>query len=309
MSVEAHRGAAIAPFAEAAPRPGLSRARIWSAARLTLLIVGAAAMLLPFADMLLGALRTPAERLARPPVYWPRDPQWENFGRALTETPIMRWAANSLLVTGAITAIQLMTSAAAGYALAKIPFRGRGMVLNLVLAAHIFPFFLLIVPTFFLLRLAPFLGGNDWTGFGGVGLLDGYAALILPFVVSWYGVFYMRQVLMLLPDEVLDAARVDGAGEATLFFRIVLPMARPALLTLGLFVFAYHWNEVIWTMTVTRTAPELQTLPVGIHLLRGEFSDERAKSLQQAMIALSVLPLLALYALTWRLFAAPRLRL
>jgi multiple sugar transport system permease protein len=274
--------------------------RAGAALRVGPLALGGAAMALPFIDMLLGALRTPAERLAQPPAYWPRDPQWGNFARVLSETPILAWTANSLIVTGAILVIQLMTSAAAGYALAKIPFRGRSLVLNFVLIAHIFPFFLLVVPTFFLLRAAPLLGGNDFLGTGGMGLLDSYAALILPFVVSWYGVFYMRQALLGLPDEVLDAARIDGANELQLFFRIVLPMARPALWTLGLFIFAYHWNEVIWTMTVTRTAPGLQTLPVGIHLLRGEFSDERAKSLQQAMIALSLLPTLLIYVVSWK---------
>ncbi len=271
--------------------------------RFAILALGAAAMVAPFADMLIGALRTPAERLAKPPVYWPGDPQWGNFVRALTETPILRWTFNSLVVTSAIVALQLLTSAAAGYALAKLPFRGRSLILKFAVLANVFPFFLLIVPSFFLLRFIPLLGGNDIAGQGGVGALDSYAALILPFVVSWYGVFYMRQAAMALPDELLDAARIDGAGEVTLFCRIVLPMLRPALLTLGLFVFVYHWNEVIWTMTVTRAAPELQTLPVGIHLLRGEFSDERAKSLQQAMLALSILPVMLLYLVTFRIFA------
>lgn len=260
----------------------------------------AVVMIVPFFDMLLGALRTPAERLAQPPTYWPNNPQWGNFARAMTETPILSWTLNSIIVTGSILIIQLVGSAAAGYALAKVSFRGRAIVLNLVLVAHIFPFFLLLVPTFFLLRAVPLLGGNDIFGTGGTGVLNGYPALILPFLVSWYGVFYMRQVLVNLPDDILDAARIDGASELKIFILIVLPIARPALWTLGIFIFAYHWNEVIWTMTVTRTAPELQTLPVGLHLLRGEFSDEIAKSLQQAVLALSIAPTILLYAIAWR---------
>ncbi|HEY8381963.1 MAG TPA: carbohydrate ABC transporter permease [Microvirga sp.] len=263
--------------------------------RHVLLTLGAIVMLVPFADMLIGALRTPAERLARPPVYWPQDPQWENFSRAFTELPMLAWIGNSLLVTSAITALQLATSALAGFALAKYRFRGRDAILRFVLVAQIFPFFLFIIPMFFLLRSWPLAGGNDLLGQGGTGLLDSYAALILPFAVSWYGVFLMRQFMMSVPDELLDAARLDGAGEFALFTRIALPLVRPGLVTLGLLVWIYHWNEVIWTMTVTRAAPDLQTVTVGIHLLRSEFADERNQSLQQAALAVSVLPVIGLY--------------
>jgi multiple sugar transport system permease protein len=263
--------------------------------RYGLLVFGALVMILPFIDMVVGALRTPAERLARPPVYWPQTPQWENFARAFTELPMVAWLVNSLLVTSAITAIQLGTSALAGFALAKYQFHGRDLVLRFVLIAQIFPFFLFIIPMFFILRYWPLAGGNDWMGQGGTGLLDGYAALILPFVVSWYGVFLMRQFMLTIPDELLDAARIDGAGEFGLFWRIALPLARPALVTLGLLVWIYHWNEVIWTMTVTRSAPELQTVTVGIHLLRSEFFDERNQSLQQAALAVSVVPVVLLF--------------
>jgi ABC-type glycerol-3-phosphate transport system permease component len=190
-----------------------------------LLTLGAIVMLLPFADMLIGALRTPAERLARPPVYWPQSPQWGNFIRVFTELPMLAWLANSLFVTSAITVIQVATSALAGFALAKYQFRGRELILRFVLVAQIFPFFLFIIPMFFILRYWPLTGGNDWLGQGGTGLLDSYLALILPFAVSWYGVFLMRQFMVTIPDELLDAARVDGAGEFGLFWRIALPLA------------------------------------------------------------------------------------
>ena len=260
-----------------------------------LLTLGAIVMLLPFADMLIGALRTPAERLARPPVYWPQSPQWGNFIRVFTELPMLAWLANSLFVTSAITVIQVATSALAGFALAKYQFRGRELILRFVVVAQIFPFFLFIIPMFFILRYWPLTGGNDWLGQGGTGLLDSYFALILPFAVSWYGVFLMRQFMVTIPDELLDAARVDGAGEFGLFWRIALPLAGRALLTLALLVWIYHWNEVIWTMTVTRAAPELQTVPVGIHLLRSEFFDERNQSLQQAALAVSIVPVILLF--------------
>lgn len=266
------------------------------------LTLGGLAMVLPFADMVLGALRTPAELLAVPQVYWPRDPQWGNFARVFDELPMATWLANSVFVTAAITALQLATSAMAGYALAKYRVPGGGLMLRAVLGAQMFPFFLLIIPIFFLLRFVPLLGGNDLWGQGGAGLLGSYAALILPFAVSWYGIFLMRQFCLSVPDEVIDAARIDGAGEFRIFVTMVLPLIRPGLATLGIFVFVYHWNEVIWTMTVTRGAPGLQTLPVGIYLLRGAFADQSTEALQRAAICVSVVPVMAVFLVLQRFY-------
>lgn len=282
----------------------MSRTAPVAGVRLTyiLLGLGAIVMVVPFADMLLGSLRTIPERLARPPVYWPRDPQWSNFAAVFREMPMLRWIANSLLVTTAITLLQLTTSALAGYALAKFRFKGRDTLFRCVLGAQVFPFFLFLIPMFFILRFWPLAGGNDLAGQGGTGLLNSYAALILPFAVSWYGIFLMRQFMLSIPDELLDAARIDGAGEFRIFATIVLPLAKPALATLGIFAFIYHWNEVLWTMTVTRTAPALQTVPVGLYLLRGTFFDERLHSLQQASLAVSVLPVIVLFLLLQRFY-------
>lgn len=278
-------------------RPGL-----WSVLRYAALTLGGLAMLLPFADMFVGALRTPAELLALPQVYWPRDPQWGNFGRVFTELPMATWLANSLAVTTAITLLQLTTSAMAGYALAKYRIRAAGLLLRVVLGAQMFPFFLLIIPTFFLLRYVPLAGGNDVFGNGGAGLIGSYAALILPFAVSWYGIFLMRQFCLGVPDEIIDAARIDGAGEFRIFWTIVVPLIRPGLATLGIFVFVYHWNEVIWTMTVTRSAAGLQTIPVGIYLLRGAFADQSTEALQRAAICVSVLPTLLVFLALQRFY-------
>lgn len=280
----------------------MRRVGLLTALKYAALTLGGLAMVLPFADMFLGALRTPAELLAVPQTYWPRDPQWHNFARVFTELPLATWLANSVLVTAAITALQLATSAMAGYALAKYRVPGSATMLRVVLGAQMFPFFLLIIPIFFLLRFVPLFGGNDLWGGGGSGLLGSYAALILPFAVSWYGIFLMRQFCLGVPDEVIDAARIDGAGEVRIFVTIVLPLLRPALATLGIFVFVYHWNEVIWTMTVTRGASGLQTLPVGIYLLRGAFADQSTEALQRAAICISVLPVMVVFLALQRFY-------
>ncbi len=272
------------------------------ALRMAFLTIAASLTVLPFADMIIGALRTPSDLLARPPVYVPAQPAWDNFGRVFTELPMARWFVNSLLVTSAITVAQLATSAAAGFAFAKYWFPGMRRLFQAMLGAQMFPFFLLLIPIFLILRSWPLAGGNNVLGSGGHGLLGGYAALILPFCVSWYGIFLMRQFMLAIPDDLLDAARVDGASEFGIFLRIALPLTRPALVTLGIFVFVYQWNEVLWTMTVTRGVPTLQTVPVGIYLLRGAFAEVQTRSLQQAALVISVIPTLVLFLLLQRFY-------
>ncbi|SPJ26404.1 carbohydrate ABC transporter permease [Palleronia abyssalis] len=261
-------------------------------------------MLLPFADMFIGALRGPDDVFATPPNYFPTDPQWNIYARVFDELPMGRWFFNSIVVTTTITALQVATSTMAGYALAKYDFAGRDGVFRLVIGAQMFPFFLFIIPIFFLLRFVPLAGGNGLTEFGGSGLLGTYAALVLPFVVTWYGVFLMRQFFVTVPDDIIEAARLDGASEFLIFRAVVLPQVGPALWTLTLFAFVYHWNEFIWTMTITRSAPELQTLPVGIFLLEDQFNTLDQKSLQQAALAVSVAPVMILFLLVQKQFHA-----
>lgn len=275
---------------------------VFTVLKYALLTIGAFIMVTPFIDMLLGALRTVPERLARPPVYWPQTPQWGNFVRVFEEMPMLQWGLNSIIVTLSVTFIQLLTSAMAGYALAKFDFLGRMTFFRFVLGAQMFPFFLFIIPMFFILRYFPLVGGNDITGRGGMGLLNTYAAIILPFAITWNGIFLMRQYMLSVPNELIDAARIDGAGEFRIFFSIVLPLVLPGLATLGIFVFVYQWNEVIWTMTVTRTAPHLQTIPVGIYLLRGAYIEETRVGIQQAAIFISILPVMITFLLLQRFY-------
>lgn len=279
--------------------------RVIDILKYTLLTLGACIMLLPFIDMFIGALRGPADVFANPPRYLPQSPQWGVYARVFRELPMGTWFFNSIMVTTIITALQVATSAMAGYALAKFEFAGRSAFFRLVMGAQMFPFFLFIIPTFFILRFAPLMGGNDIAGQGGSGLLGTYAALCLPFAVTWYGVFLMRQFFIAIPDDLLEAARLDGASEWRIFVSIMLPLVKPAIATLTLFAFVYHWNEFIWTMTVTRTAPQLQTLPVGIYLLQGAFEDLDQKALQQAALAVSILPVIVIFLALQRLFIAP----
>jgi multiple sugar transport system permease protein len=273
-----------------------------SVLKYVVLAAGAVIMVLPFADMFIGALRTPAELLARPPVYWPQTPRWNVYSEVFQRLPILPWYVNSIIVTSIITVLQLVTSAMAGFALAKYEFRGRNFLFNIVLAAQMFPFFLFLIPLFFIMRYWPLAGGNDLLGQGGTGFLGSYVGLILPFMVTWYGIFLMRQFMIGLPTELMEAARIDGCSEFRIFSQIMLPLLKPAFATLGIFVFIYHWNEFIWTMTISRSAPQLQTLPVGIYLARSVFPDIQDQAFLQAALAISTVPVAILFLVLQRYY-------
>lgn len=125
---------------------------LFSVLKYGVLAAGAVMMVLPFADMFIGALRTPAELLARPPIYWPQTPRWNVYSEVFQRLPVLPWYINSVIVTLTITLLQLVTSALAGFALAKYEFRGRNFLFNIVLAAQMFPFFLFLIPLFFIMR-------------------------------------------------------------------------------------------------------------------------------------------------------------
>lgn len=257
--------------------------------------VGAVTMVVPYLDMFLGALKTPAELLARPPVWIPKTPQWSVFREIWAMMPMARWYLNSFIMAGSATLLVLLTSSMAGLALAKYQFPGRELIFRFVLVAQMFPLFLFLIPNYLIMAHWPLAGGNNLMGQGGSGLLGTYFALILPFMVSWWGIFMMRQFMIGLPDELLDAARIDGASEWRIYWQVVLPMVKPALATLGVFIFLNTWNEFIWTMTVTRAAPDLQTVPVGIQLMRDTFDVTRNQALRRAALAVSTIPVMLLF--------------
>ncbi|WP_198409516.1 carbohydrate ABC transporter permease [Limnochorda pilosa] len=275
---------------------GRPRRRRWSRVLVYLVLgAGAVTMAVPFLDMFLGAMKTPAELLARPPVWIPRTPQWNVFLEIWSMMPMARWYLNSLIVAGSITVLVLLTSSLGGLALAKYRFKGRELIFRFVLVAQMFPLFLFLIPNYIIMARWPLAGGNDLFGQGGSGLLGTYFALILPFAVNWWGIFMMRQFMVGLPDEFMDAARIDGCSEWRIYWQVILPMVRPALATLGIFVFLMSWNEFIWTMTVTRAAPDLQTVPVGIQLMRDTFDPTRNAALRRAALAVSTLPVMVLF--------------
>jgi multiple sugar transport system permease protein len=236
-------------------RAARSRVIMYGLLVLAMLIVAG-----PFIWMVLGSVKTPSELLQLPPTWWPEEATLTNYERLFERLNFPRFFFNSTVVAVAITGGNLVFCSMIGYALAKLDFVGRNKLFLLVMATLMVPQGVIIVPLFILMA--------------NLGLVDTHAGLILPFAAGAFGVFLMRQFMMGIPDELLEAARVDGATEWYLFWRIVMPLSGPALATLGILTFMSSWNMFTWPLVVA-TSEEMFTLPVALATFsRGQFSSD-----------------------------------
>ncbi|MEO6443698.1 MAG: carbohydrate ABC transporter permease [Gemmatimonadaceae bacterium] len=217
-------------------------------------ILLAAVMLVPFLWMVSTALMDEFEVFQFPPPLLPASPQWHNFPDALTALPFGRFFLNSGILALFMVVGQTLTGALGGYAFARFRFRGRGPLFAAYLGALMIPGIVLLIPRFLLIDA---LGG-----------VDTIAGLVSTEVVSVWGVFLMRQFFSTLPRDTEDAARIDGAGEWTIFWRIAMPLAKPALATLALFSFVDAWKSFLWPLIITQSM-EMRTVEVGIASFHG----------------------------------------
>ncbi|MFF4930460.1 carbohydrate ABC transporter permease [Streptomyces griseofuscus] len=262
-----------------------------------LVLSGAVLMVVPFLDMVMTSFKGPGESGKLPYRFLPKGFDFGNYAAALDQLDLPVLFRNSVTATALITGSVLLTSSLAGYALAKLRFRGRDFIFRLVLATMMFPPFLFFIPHFLILVHWPLAGGNDVLGRGGAGLTVSVVALAMPFLVNGFGIFLMRQFMVSVPDEILEAARLDGAGEFTLWWRIVLPQTKPVLVTLALLTFVDAWNEYIWALLISTADPDVMTLPVGIQLLQDYVDPTRTMPVVIAALVLSILPVLVLFLL------------
>ncbi|MER8060238.1 MULTISPECIES: carbohydrate ABC transporter permease [unclassified Streptomyces] len=262
-----------------------------------LVVSGAVLMVVPFLDMVMTSFKGPGESGKLPYRFLPEGFGFDNYRAALDQLDLPVLFRNSVTATALVTGSVLLTSSLAGYALAKLRFPGRDFVFRLVLATMMFPPFLFFVPHFLILVHWPLAGGNDLLGRGGAGLTVSIVALVMPFLVNGFGIFLMRQFMVSVPDEILEAARLDGAGEFTLWWRIVLPQTKPVLVTLALLTFVDSWNEYIWALLISTADPDVMTLPVGIQLLQDYIDPTRTMPVVMAGLVLSILPVLVLFLL------------
>ncbi|OLF13674.1 sugar ABC transporter permease [Actinophytocola xinjiangensis] len=215
------------------------------------LAAGLVVMVGPFVWMVLSSFKTESEIRQVPMTWLPDEVTFANYGDLFARLDFPTYFTNSVVVTVFTTLTNLLFCSAAGYALAKLPFGGRRLLFAVVLGTIMVPNIVTIVPLFV-------LSSN-------LGLVNTLAGLILPFAAQAFGVFLMRQFILSIPDDLLEAARIDGATEFRIFRRIVLPLCRPALATLGILTFLSSWNNFLWPL-VSATTEDTYTLPVALAL-------------------------------------------
>lgn len=215
------------------------------------------------------SLQTMPEIYSSSPVLWPSSPQWGNYAKAMQNGNWPRYLFNSAYVTIITVAISLCINATAGYAFARIPFKGRKTLFAIILVGMMIPPQVTMVPVFTMLRSVPFAGGNDAFGQGGLGLLNTYAGLIAPYIAGSFGVFLCRQYYLVFPSALDDAARIDGASRLRTFWSIYLPLSGPVLASLGVLKFTGTWNEYTWPLIMTHS-DSMKTVQIALTMFRDE---------------------------------------
>ena len=260
----------------------MSRAKIADILILLFLIGMCALVLIPLVFMF-TASTMPAIDIMKLPYPWFSDHiHWQNFWNGLRgpegDFILLRNTLNSLIVAVAVTASTVLLSSMTGYGLAKFEFKGRNAVFMTIMATMMIPFEAIMIPLYMVVM--------------GMGLQDSYAGLIVPFLTSAFGIFLMRQFLLTFPDEVLDAARIDGASEPRIFASIVLPNAGPAIATLAVLTFRSQWDSLLWPLLAVQSE-EMKTIPLYITKFMAEtHSDE---GIMMAIAAIASLPMFILF--------------
>jgi len=249
-----------------------------------ILLVGASIMLLPFFWMIATSLSRKANvSMPRVPTLWPPDPSFFNYWIAAANLPIVRLYFNSLFVVGTTTIGYLLFSSIAGYAFAKGRFPGKTFLFVVFLATLFIPFETRMIPLYLFVR--------------DLHLNNTYWALILPFLAGGFGTFLMRQTISTIPDELIDAARLDGASEFRIFWSIVLPLCKPTLATLAIINVIWRWNDVLWPLLVT-SSRDLYTVTQGLALAGKSSGVHVGVALATAVMA--ILPVIVAYLILQR---------
>jgi ABC-type glycerol-3-phosphate transport system permease component len=263
----------------------VNKRKIASAALTLTLVVCSIATILPFFWMLGSSLKTNQEISSLSQTLLPQNPTTENYANALGKMNFLRYFGNSLLYAVSLTLITVYTSAISGFVLCKYKFRGRSLLFGAILATMMVPGVVTIIPRYGIMQAA--------------GWLNTYRALLVPSLFTSFGIFMMRQSCMGVPDEMLEAARIDGANEFYIFHRIVFPMLRNAVSSIAIFQFLWAWEDYLWPYLMIRTEKR-QVLSVALNMFSGRYSTDYAGLF--AATAIAIVPVVACYLFFQRRF-------
>lgn len=234
--------------------------------------------LAPFIWMVSASLMPEGGANQFPPKLFPRNPTIEHYQRLFDQMNIVRYFLNSIIVTLSITFISLLFNSMAGFAFAKYRFPGKNKLFKLLLSAMVIPAQVTMLPLFLMLNR--------------MGLINTYWGIIIPGMASIYGIFLIRQYIISIPDSLIEAARIDGANDFYIYWRLIIPLAKPILVTLALFTFMGAWNDFLWPLIVL-TRDSMYTLPVALANLMGEHAQDT--ELMMAGSVLTIIPVLIVF--------------
>ena len=263
----------------------IARQRAYRLALYVLLAASCAIMLLPFFWMLTTSFKTQSEALRIPPQWIPTSFRWQNYVEAWNAAPFGWYFFNSFFMAITTTLGEVFTTILAAYAFAKMKFLGKNVIFAILLATMMIPGQMLLLPNYVTMARL------HW--------LDRYEALIIPWLVSVFGIFLLRQFFMSVPDELRDAARIDGCGRFRFLFTIMVPLSKPAIFTVALLKFMGSWNSFQWVLIMT-TSPNMRTVPVGLQVFSSEVGTAYEKLMAASVMA--IIPILVLFLFTQKQF-------
>ncbi|QKE74502.1 carbohydrate ABC transporter permease [Arthrobacter citreus] len=250
-----------------------------------ILIIGSLAMVFPFIWMILTSLKTYAESIHVPPVFIPKNFQWVNYKDVFDLLPFFKFMFNTLIITVIRTGGQLLLCSLAAYAFARIEFPGRNFLFLIALSVLMVPGQVFLLPQYMIMVK--------------LGWLNTLQAVVVPGLFSAFGTFLLRQFFMGLPKELEEAARLDGCNHFQIYWRIMLPLAKPGLVALGIFTTLWSWNELMWPMIVN-SSPDTMTLSVGLSSLQGQYLTNYPVLMAGSFLA--ILPMLILFMILQKQF-------
>lgn len=252
---------------------------------------------LPFVWTISTSFKSDSEILSGTMNFLPKQFTLDHYKEFFSTMPFLTYLKNSLILALGGVVTNLFFGSLAGYAFGQLKFKGKKALFLVFLASMMIPSIVTMIPTFIVLRGFPLMGGNDFTGSGGLGLINSYWAILLPGAAGAFSIFFMKQFFEQLPHELGESARIDGASEFKIFMKVYFPLAKPALTTLGIMTFQSGWNAFMWPLIVLNS-DEMKTVQVGLAAFQYNYSTNYGPLMAGTILA--TLPVLVLFIMVQR---------